>query len=113
LDRKEFKLEMPLYPNLSENLAAENVTEYIIIIDSSDKNTALYPNPFILKTFFNQSDDATRLNIPRVFENVKFMRIENVILPRQHLLQKYVVSNGSTDPVIPTEDKATVTAVLS
>jgi hypothetical protein len=113
LDRKEFKLEMPLYPNLSENLAAENVTEYIIIIDSSDRNTALYPNPFILKTFFNQSDDATRLNIPRVFENVKFMRIENVILPRQHLLQKYVVSNVSTDPVIPTEDKATVTAVLS
>ena len=112
LDRKEFKLEMPLYPNISDNLAAENISEYVIIIDSSDRNTALYPNPFILKTFFNQSDDATRLNIPRVFENVKFMRIENVILPRQYLLQKYAVSNVSTDTVIPADDKSIVTAVL-
>ena len=113
LDRKEFKLEMPLYPNISENLAAENVTEYVIIIDSSDRNTSLYPNPFILKTFFNQSDDTTRLNIPRAFENVKFMRIENVILPRQYLLEKYTIANVSTDTVIPTDDKTIVTNVLN
>ena len=113
LDRKEFKLEMPLYPNISDNLAAENITEYIIIIDSSDRNTALYPNPFILKTFFNQSDDAIRLNIPRVFENVKFMRIENVILPRQYLLQKYTIANVSSDTVIPSDDISIVTAVLN
>lgn len=113
LDRKEFKLEMPLYPNISENLAAENVTEYVIIIDSSDRNTSLYPNPFILKTFFNQSDDTTRLNIPRSFENVKFMRIENVILPRQYLLEKYMIANVSTDTVIPSDDKSIVTNVLN
>jgi len=113
LDRKEFKLEMPLYPNISENLATENVTEYVIIIDSSDRNTSLYPNPFILKTFFNQSDDTTRLNIPRSFENVKFMRIENVILPRQYLLEKYTIANVSTDTVIPSDDKSIVTNVLN
>lgn len=113
LDRKEFKLEMPLYPNISDNLAAENVSEYVIIIDSSDRNTALYPNPFILKTFFNQSDDATRLNIPRAFENVKFMRIESVILPRQYLLQKYTVSNVATDTVIPADDIPTINGVLT
>jgi hypothetical protein len=113
LDRKEFKLEMPLYPNISDNLVAENVTEHVIIIDSSDRNLTLYPSPFILKTFFNQSDDTTRLNIPRAFENVKFMRIENVILPRQYLLIKYTVANLSTDPVIPSDDKITVAAVLN
>jgi hypothetical protein len=113
LDRKEFKLEMPLYPNISDNLVAENVTEHVIIIDSSDRNTSLYPSPFILKTFFNQSDDTTRLNIPRAFENVKFMRIENVILPRQYLLIKYTVANLVTDPVIPSEDIPIVSAVLN
>jgi hypothetical protein len=113
LDRKEFKLEMPLYPNISDNLVAENITEHVIIIDSSDRNTDLYPSPFILKTFFNQSDDTTRLNIPRAFENVKFMRIENVILPRQYLLQKYTITNVSTDTVIPPDDVAIVTAVLN
>lgn len=113
LDRKEFKLEMPLYPNISDNLVAENVTEHVIIIDSSDRNTTLYPSPFILKTFFNQSDDTTRLNIPRAFENVKFMRIENVILPRQYLLIKYTVPNLNNDPVIPSDDIPIVSAVLS
>ena len=113
LDRKEFKLEMPLYPNISDNVAAENITECIIIIDSSDRNTDLYPNPFQLKTFFNQSDDVTKLNIPRAFENVKFMKIDNVILPRQYLLQKYTITNVSTDPIIPTEDKSAVSAALA
>jgi hypothetical protein len=82
LDRKEFQLNMPLYPNIAESVVSENVSEYVIIIDSSDRNLDLYPNPFKLKAFFNQSDDTTRLNIPRVFENVKFFRIENVILPK-------------------------------
>jgi len=113
LDRKEFKLEMPLYPNIADSLAAENVTEHVIIIDSSDRNTSIYPSPFILKTFFNQSDDTTRLNIPRVFENVKFMRIENVILPRQYLLQKYTVANVSNDPIIPPDDVLIVSEVLT
>jgi len=75
LDRKEFKLEMPLYPNISESVASENVTEYLVLIDSSDRNTEIYPSPFNLKVFFNESDDAVRLNIPRVFENVKFFKI--------------------------------------
>jgi hypothetical protein len=113
LDRKEFKLEMPLYPNISDNVVSENISEHIIIIDSSDRNTSMYPSPFILKTFFNQSDDTTRLNIPREFENVKFMKIDSVILPRQYLLIKYTVSNLSTDPVIPPEDKVTVSSVLT
>jgi hypothetical protein len=113
LDRKEFKLEMPLYPNIADNLAAENVIEHVIIIDSSDRNTSIYPSPFILKTFFNQSDDTTRLNIPRAFENVKFMRIENVILPRQYLLIKYTIANLSNDPVVPSDDIPIVSAVLT
>ena len=113
LDRKEFKLEMPLYPNIADNLVSENVTEHVIIIDSSDRNTSIYPSPFILKTFFNQSDDTTRLNIPRVFENVKFMRIDNVILPRQYLLIKYTVLNLSTDTVVPSEDIPIVSLALT
>ena len=113
LDRKEFKLEMPLYPNIADNLVSENVTEHVIIIDSSDRNTSLYPSPFILKTFFNQSDDTTRLNIPRVFENVKFMRIDNVILPRQYLIIKYTIPNLSADTIIPSEDIPIVSAILT
>jgi hypothetical protein len=59
LDRKEFKLEMPLYPNISDNLVSENITEHVIIIDSSDRNTSIYPSPFILKTFFRLNSNST------------------------------------------------------
>jgi len=105
LDRKEFKLEMPLYPNISDNVASENVSEYVVIIDSSDRFTDLYPTPFKLKAFFNQNTDSTLLNIPRPFENVKFMRIENVILPRQYFLNKYTITDINSDTVIAPPDK--------
>jgi len=121
LDRKEFQLNMPLYPNIAESVASENVSEYVIIIDSSDRNLDLYPNPFKLKAFFNQSDDTTRLNIPRVFENVKFFRIENVILPRNYYMTQYTIPNISLstlslitgDGVIPTDDKTALTTVIT
>ncbi len=113
LDRKEFKLEMPLYPNISENVASENVNEYVCIIDSSDRNLNQYPSPFKLKAFFSQNDDSVYLNIPRVFENVKFMRIENVILPRNYFLNKHSVSNVSSDTIIPTEDKTAVISAIN
>jgi hypothetical protein len=121
LDRKEFQLNMPLYPNIAESVVSENVSEYVVIIDSSDRNLDLYPIPFKLKAFFNQSDDETRLNIPRNFENVKFMRIENVILPRNYFLTKYTISNLSlsnlalitNDGVIPTDDKTALINVVT
>jgi len=113
LDRKEFKLEMPLYPNISDNVASENVSEYVIIIDSSDRNTTLYPSPFVLKAFFNQNNDSLMLNIPRSFENVKFLRIENVILPRQYFLQKHTVLDLMADTVVPDLDKPILVNVLT
>ena len=112
VDRKQFTLEMPLYPNISENVASENVSEYVVVIDSSDRNTSLYPSPFKLKAFFNQSDDSLKLNIPRVFENVKFMRIENVILPRNYFLTKYAIADVVTDALIPNEDKPILIQLL-
>ena len=113
LDRKEFKLEMPLYPNIADNVASENVSEYVIIIDSSDRNTSLYPSPFVLKAFFSQDNDSLMLNIPRSFENVKFLRIENVILPRQYFLQKYTIGNLIPDPVVPDPDKPILIAFIT
>jgi len=113
LDRKEFKLEMPLYPNIADNVASENVSEYVIIIDSSDRNTNLYPSPFVLKAFFSQDNDSLMLNIPRSFENVKFLRIENVILPRQYFLQKYTVGNLMPDPIVPEPDKPIIVAAIT
>jgi len=96
LDRKEFKLDTPLWPNISENVASENVNEYVVVIDSSDRDTTLYPSPFALQAYFGESTDITKLNVPQVFENVKFMRIENVVLPRSYFLTQYPVPSPAS-----------------
>ena len=111
LDRKEFKLDETVWPNISENVASENVNEYVIVIDSSDRNVTYYPSPFMMKAFFSETDDTTRLNVPRVFENVKFMRIENVVLPRNYYLTKYTAVNNAAlgaDATIASQLGATV-----
>ena len=110
LDRKEFKLDTPLWPNISENVASENVNEYVVVIDSSDRDTTLYPSPFALQAYFGESTDVTKLNVPQVFENVKFMRIENVVLPRSYFLTQYNVASP-TSPGISTN--ATILAQLT
>jgi len=110
LDRKEFKLETPLWPNISENVASENVNEYVVVIDSSDRDTALYPSPFALQAYFGESTDITKLNVPQVFENVKFMRIENVVLPRSYFLTQYPVPSPASGGI---SSNATILAQLT
>ena len=110
LDRKEFKLETPLWPNISENVASENVNEYVVVIDSSDRDTTLYPSPFALQAYFGESTDVTKLNVPQVFENVKFMRIENVVLPRSYFLTQYNVASPATNGI---STNATILAQLT
>lgn len=110
LDRKEFKLDTPLWPNISENVASENVNEYVVVIDSSDRDTTLYPSPFALQAYFGESTDVTKLNVPQVFENVKFMRIENVVLPRSYFLTQYNVASPGSGGI---SSNATIIAQLT
>ena len=97
-----------LHNNLKQNLLNEFPKEYYIYIESRDRNTHYYPSPFQFNVHFGESSgqrvtkkvikknaqnqqyedyvteyygDYKGPVIPRRFRNVKFVRLEYIILP--------------------------------
>lgn len=78
-----------IHNNLGENLNKEVIKEYTIDIDSLDRNINLYPDPFIYsvvfsnnKTTFGNNTNRDEPHIYKQFKNVKYIRVNNVILPK-------------------------------
>lgn len=61
----------------------KEITEYIININSVDRDCNLYPNPFNYKVFFNSSYTNNAI-ITRLFKNIKYIKLDNVSIPRRH-----------------------------
>jgi len=66
-----------LHNNLGQKVINEYITEYKIHIDTKDRDLAAYPSPFKTKVYFGKSD-----GISRKFENVKFVTLDSIILPK-------------------------------
>lgn len=88
-----------LHNNLSDDLLLEQVQEYYINIDSADRKTATYPNPFRFTVTFNSTGSSSVgavssrngkkyyegtpgpvIDMP--FKNVKYIKLDYVILPK-------------------------------
>jgi hypothetical protein len=78
-----------LHNNVGNRVLAENVIEYSIHMDSYDRNINIYPNQFKFSVHFN---DSTQPCIEKQFKNIKYIRLENVILPTYY---KIDISNNS------------------
>lgn len=100
-----------LHDNLGIKLISENIKEYRINIDSKDRDNIIYPNPFKYTVNFGPASGQTITNydwidpnnkklgkmpvkqfisgvpnpcVNRAFRNVKYIRIDNIILPRHY-----------------------------
>ena len=86
-----------LHNNIGPNTLDEQVVEYRILIDSVDRDIKVYPDPFSYVVKFNpvgnttfknnkgetvKFDGAPRPHIGKEFVNVKYVKLENVILPQ-------------------------------
>jgi len=93
-----------LHNNISDNVLDEHVVEYQISIDSIDRDISAYPNPFDFKVKFNPPSGSNlrttslkngvmvntteyisgppKPHINRDFKNVKYIKLENIILPQ-------------------------------
>lgn len=98
-----------LHDNLGENLLAEHLIDYRINIDSGDRDSGAFPNPFKYCVTFSPAPSqyikemdwidpskkalgktikSTKVSgtpspcINRDFRNVKFIRLENIVLPK-------------------------------
>jgi hypothetical protein len=107
-----------LHNNLRSNLQNEFITEYTIDIDSKDRDISVYPNPFKYTVAFAPVTKGTTMReewidpankslgkhmvtvsyigtpapyISRTFRNIKYIRVDNITLPRYD----GIVDNGS------------------
>jgi hypothetical protein len=98
-----------IHNNIHQQIQTENIVEYRLYIDSSDRDATLYSNPFKFSIIFapvhagyiksegwidpsNKSlgkvikntyiTGSTEPYINRSFKNVKFIRIESILIPR-------------------------------
>jgi hypothetical protein len=80
------------------------LNEYIVYIDTSDRNAQYYPNPFKVKVLFNPGSESgvsapnPDLKIARSFENIKYLRLETTTFPRYYILKHTDVSNTDLIP---------------
>lgn len=84
-----------IHNNVNDNILSEIVTEYTIHIDSKDRDTRIYPNPysFIVSLGGPETRRDTNGNVignsgvpdPRIdvnFKNIKYVKIKYLMLPR-------------------------------
>jgi len=86
-----------IHNNLGPNILDEHIVEYRIMIDSIDRDIKVYPDPFSYVVKFNpvgassirtpnnefiKYDGAPRPHINKEFINIKYVKLENIILPQ-------------------------------
>jgi hypothetical protein len=90
------------YDFLEKNIRGtkEIISEYVIYINSSDRNYEAYPNPFDYRVDFNGAPSSknengvpnpTNANIAKYLKNIKFINLKTVILPRRYyIINKHI-----------------------
>jgi hypothetical protein len=94
LNNNEFNKPKLIYNNISDKLSVDILVEYVIMIESIDRDIEKYPNPFKYKIYFNPVAQTKDAYIYKTFENVKYIKLETAILPRKYsYLRKDITSN--------------------
>lgn len=114
-----------IHNNIGDNVLDEHVVEYRLIFDSADRDIKYYPNPFDYTVKFNPASSSTiqceeYVNpknktygtkfvnskfegdpnpvILREFKNVKYIKLENIILPQYSQIKKDKCGEYEFDP---------------
>ena len=68
-----------LHNNLGNNLLEQQITEYKIHVDSTNRDTGTFPSPFNFKIPFGSSSS---FGISKNFSKVKYVTMDHLILPK-------------------------------
>lgn len=87
-----------IHNNINDNLLTEFITDYQLYIESGDRSIMTYPSPYKFTVSLGGSSGSMKINkknsnddyvdgtptpiIERRFKNVKFVRLDYVILPK-------------------------------
>lgn len=85
-----------LQNNIKDNVIVENTTEHTLTIDGADRDFTAYPNPLAFTVRFNPTNETKAPYIPRNFKNVKYIKLDKVILPNKY---KFTTATISPDTI--------------
>jgi hypothetical protein len=111
-----------IHNNLNSNLFNENIMDYSLHIDSGDRNTTVFPNPFKFivslggagtstNTVYNPQTQSivtnTFLGVPtprieKSFKNIKYIYIDKIFFPKNIV---YDVSGTEYNGIVPLSKK--------
>ncbi len=86
-----------IHNNISKNVYAETLQEYTIVVDSTDRDIAKYPNPFSYRVKFNGLPGTSDANVMRSFDYVKYIKLDTGIIPAKYYYVKQDTSLNSSD----------------
>lgn len=128
-----------IHNNVAENVLDEHVVEYRVIFDSADRDIKVYPSPFAYTVKFNPMSATTveteeYVNpknkkfgtkivqtrfaaapspiITKEFKNVKYVKLENVVLPQFSQIKKNKNGEYEFDPCSHLTKKRFVTLAI-
>ena len=81
IPKMDFTTPQLVHNNMRDKLDSVSVVEHHLHVDSRDRNTRRNPNPLNLLVQLNPSVSETGLIINKNFKNVKYVRINNLIIP--------------------------------
>jgi hypothetical protein len=85
IEKQNFKNQNNvIHNNLHENLISEFSVDYTVDIDSKDRDISVYPDPFKYNVMFSPVKETPAPYINRAMKNIKYIRIDNVILPKYY-----------------------------
>lgn len=79
-------LHNTLHDNLNDKIKFENIKEYQITIDSLDRDLTFYPDPYNFR--LSMTGPFTSPSINKSFRNVKYIKIDSLILPKYYDIKK-------------------------
>lgn len=97
LNNNEFNKPNLIYNNISDKISVDILVEYVIMIESIDRDIEKFPNPFKYKIYFNPVAQTKDAYIYKTFENVKYIKLESAILPRKYSYFRKDISSLITD----------------
>jgi hypothetical protein len=83
------------FDNFNGSGRADIIREYICHVNSIDRDIKRYPNPFNFLVKCAPTTGDNDAAISRTFMNIRYIKIEAVVLPRKYYITKRVVANNN------------------
>ena len=88
--RNKYGEPQVIHNNLTDKIMNETVIEYPLYADSKDRDISTFLNPFEFKVTMNPNSSSRKPHIYRALKNIRYIRSNRSILPRQIKLHKFI-----------------------